>query len=68
MNEIESALYRKKRTLLEVCQEFGIHIEDADISSLETCSNCSIWFKPIELIPDLDGNPICKICRRFYGL
>jgi len=68
MNELESALYRKKRTLYEVCQEFGIDVDDAEIPTLETCSNCSIWFKSVELILDLDGNPICKICRRFYGL
>jgi hypothetical protein len=68
MTEIESALYRKKRTLLEVCQEFGIDVDDADISNLETCSSCSIWYKSAELISDLDGNPICKVCNRFYGL
>lgn len=68
MNQIEEQLYRKKRTLLEVCEEFGISPEDADISILETCSSCSIWFKTTELIPDLDGNPICKTCQRFYGL
>lgn len=68
MNQIEEQLYRKKRTLLEVCHEFGIQPEDVDIPTLETCSNCSIWFKNTELIPDLDGNPICKTCQRFYGL
>lgn len=68
MNKIEEALYRKKRTLLEVCEEFGIPVEDALIDEVETCSNCSIWFKSTELIPDLDGNPICKVCNRFYGL
>lgn len=68
MNSIEQALYRKKITLLEVCESFGIPIEDAEIPHLETCSNCSIWFKSVELIPDLDGNPICKVCKRFYGM
>lgn len=68
MTEFESAIYRKKITLLEACQQFGIPVEDCDIPNLETCSNCSIWFKSVELIPDLDGNPICKVCNRFYGL
>lgn len=68
MNEVQTALYRKKRTLLEVCEEFGIEVDEADIGTLETCSNCSIWYKGPELISDLDGNPICKTCWRFYGL
>lgn len=68
MNELEKTLYRKKRSLRDVCLEFGIDVEDADISNLESCSNCSIWHKPNELVLDLDGNPICKICSRFYGM
>jgi hypothetical protein len=68
MNELEKSLYRKKKSLLEACQEFGIPVEEADIPSIETCSNCSIWFRSTELIPDLDGNPICKVCNRFYGM
>lgn len=68
MNELEQALYRKKKTLLEVCEEFGIEVDDADISNIETCSNCSIWYKSKELILDLDDNPICKTCYKFYGL
>lgn len=67
MTPFENRLYRHKVTLREVCEEFGIEIEDA-VYNLETCSHCSIWFKPQELIPDLDGNPICRICNRFYGL
>lgn len=68
MNELEHHLYRKKMTLLEACEYFGISIDYAEIPNLETCSNCSIWFKSSELIADLDGNPICKVCKRFYGL
>jgi formylmethanofuran dehydrogenase subunit E len=68
MNELETVLYRKKASLLEVCRELGIPIEEADIPNLETCSNCSIWFRSTDLIQDLDGNPICKVCNRFYGL
>ena len=68
MNEIESALYRKKKTLLEVCEEFGITVDEAEVNLIETCSNCSIWFKSGELVLDLDDNPICKVCKRFYGM
>lgn len=68
MNELEQSIYRKKVTLLEACEEFGIPVEEADIPNLETCSNCSIWFKSVELILDLDSNPICKVCKRFYGM
>ena len=67
MNALENRLYRRKVSLHEACEEFGIPVEDAQFD-LETCSHCSIWFKPGELIPDLDGNPICKVCNRFYGL
>jgi hypothetical protein len=43
-------------------------VELADIPTIETCSNCSIWFKSTELVLDLDSNPICRVCNRFYGL
>jgi hypothetical protein len=68
MNDLEKSLYRKKRTLLEACEEFGIPLQLADIPSIETCSSCSIWFKSTELVLDLDSNPICRVCNRFYGL
>lgn len=68
MNEYENHLYRKKKTLLEVCNELGIDVSDFPLENLETCSSCSIWYKSTELILDLDSNPICKVCKRFYGL
>ena len=68
MNELEKALYRKKRTLREVCLEMNIPLEDSDIPNVETCSSCSIWYRSVELVLDLDGNPICTVCRRFYGM
>lgn len=68
MNELEKVLYRKKKTLREACQEYGIDLDEAEIKELETCSSCSIWHKSTELVLDLDDNPICKTCRRFYGL
>lgn len=68
MNLFENFLYRKKINIIEACKEFGIPLEDAPISEVETCSSCSIWFKSVELVSDLDGNPICKVCKRFYGM
>lgn len=68
MNSFENTIYRRKISLLEACKEYGIELEDVPLETLETCSNCSIWFKSIELVSDLDNNPICKVCRRFYGL
>jgi hypothetical protein len=68
MNKYEDHIYRKKMTLLEAASHFNIPIEDFPLENLETCSSCSIWFKSTELVLDLDSNPICKVCRRFYGL
>jgi hypothetical protein len=68
MNSFENSIYRRKISLLEACKEFNIPVEDAPLHVLETCSSCSIWYKSVELVLDLDSNPICKVCKRFYGL
>ena len=68
MNKLESTLYRSRRTLLDVCREMGLDIDTVELKELETCSSCSIWRKTRELKDDLDGNPICPECVRFYGL
>jgi hypothetical protein len=68
MNSFENSIYRRKISLLEACKEFNIPVEDAPLNTLETCSSCSIWYKSSELVLDLDSNPICKVCKRFYGL
>lgn len=39
-----------------------------DFSNIDTCTNCGIWWYKKDLIPDLDGNLIDKVCERFYGL
>lgn len=61
-------LLGKKRNLLDFAEEQNISIEEIDISQIEECSSCSIWYYKKNLITDLDGNPICKLCERFYGL
>lgn len=30
-----------------------------------TCSDCGKYSK--HLVPDLDGNPICPVCREYHG-
>lgn len=68
MNKVATELYRTKKTLKEVCEAFGIPLEECHFEPLETCSNCDVWWKSEELRLDLDGNPICRVCVRFYGL
>ena len=65
--QLVKRLYKTRKTLLEVCQELGLDIDSAEYYPLDQCSNCSIWFKFTELEPDLDGNPICKVCDKLYG-
>lgn len=67
MNEIEETLYRTRKTVIDVANEYGIDIEDVEILSLEQCSSCSIWLKFSQLKDDLDGNPICRDCWTAYG-
>ena len=68
LNNVENYIYRKKTTLLEACNVLDIDINTVELPNLETCSSCSIWYKSSELVLDLDSNPICKVCKRFYGL
>lgn len=72
MTPLESALYKTRKTLLEVCREFDIEYTLESVGfqkdlELDQCASCSIWLKQEELIPDLDGNEICKDCYKFYG-
>ena len=67
MNEVERVLYRTNKSIREACAEIGVDFDEFPVDKIETCSHCSIWYKHHELKPDLDENPICKICWRFYG-
>lgn len=68
MNEVERTLHRTRKTLMEACIEAGVEFDPGLVTNIQECSNCSIWHKISELIPDLDNNPICKNCKHFYGL
>ena len=57
-----------KRNLIEYAAETGASIDEIDLSNIEECTDCSIWTLKTKLIPDLDGNLICPLCREFYGL
>lgn len=68
MSPLERALYKTRKTVLAAATDSGIeYILDAEIG-LEQCADCGIWLKPSELIPDLDGQGICKDCLTHYGL
>lgn len=65
MNELERALYKTRSILPHVLLELDLDPEYP--CTLEECSSCSIWLRPEELTPDLDGLPICRDCLRWYG-
>jgi hypothetical protein len=68
MNRLERHLYKTRKTFRAACHEIGEDIEYACTPELETCTSCDIWLKSDELIPDLDGLPICKDCLSHYGM
>ena len=67
MNEVEKYLVRSRKTIVQICEELGIEIEDVKIENIDQCSSCSIWLKFNELKKDLDDNPIYKHCWMAYG-
>jgi hypothetical protein len=68
-NRVIGKLYRTKKSIEDVLEELGL--SDIDISDvytkIEECSHCGFWKYKRELKPDLDGFPICDVCREFYG-
>lgn len=63
-----SRLIGTRKNLVEFAKEESISVEEIDISEIEECSDCSIWLYKEKLVTDLDGNPICSLCKEFYGL
>jgi hypothetical protein len=58
-----------RRKLSEVCEDLGIDYDelvDSGELGIEQCSHCNTW--STKLIPDLDGNPICRFCEDLIGL
>lgn len=68
MNSLERVLYKTRKTIRQACKEAGIDFEEAEVNSLLECSHCNWWGKPSDLVPDLDDNPICKVCLRYEGM
>lgn len=68
MNPIDKALYKSRKNALEALAELSDNNVSLGDISLEQCNSCSVWLKPNQLIPDLDGLPICKDCLNHYGL
>jgi hypothetical protein len=67
LNEVERALYKSRKSLLEVCREFDVEYTlDSEIS-LGQCASCGIWLRFSQFRKDLDGLDICNECYTFYG-
>jgi hypothetical protein len=65
MNELEKALYKTRKSILEAEAETGIkYVLDSEIS-LKQCNSCGIWLKT--MLKDLDGLDICNQCYNAYG-
>lgn len=68
MNSIDKALYKTRKYALDALAELSDNNVSLGDISLEQCNSCSVWLKPEQLTPDLDGLPICKDCVDHYGL
>jgi hypothetical protein len=65
MNEIEQALYKTRKSYLEVCTELGYNNYSSVEIRLKCCNSCGIWMPKMKL--DLDGLDICDYCLDAYG-
>ena len=65
MNEIETALFKTRQSLLEICAEFGIQYPLEIEINLKQCNSCGIWLKSMQ--KDLDELDICGYCYESYG-
>lgn len=62
------SLYRTRKTLKEVCEEYGIEYDpNMNTYPLAQCASCSIWHNYDKMPVDLDGNKICYTCLDTYG-
>jgi hypothetical protein len=62
-------LYRTNRSIVYACELEGIEEFDIEmIEDLEQCNHCNVWWHGYELLPDIDGNNICKFCESYYGM
>ncbi len=61
-------LYRTNASILDTCDRLEIDFSIDLLEDLEQCSHCNVWWHGYELLPDLDGNNICKFCESYYGV
>lgn len=58
-----------RRRLSEVCEDLGLDyeelLESGDLG-ISQCSHCNTW--SLNLVDDLDGNPICRFCVDLVGM
>jgi len=68
--QLSKSLNKTRKSLNEACNELDINMESVNFDLLQPiidqCSHCNIWSNT--LIPDLDDNPICKVCVNLSGL
>jgi len=65
---LSNTLEKTRKTLPQVCHELGIDWEMVDESQLlvTQCTHCDVWSRRV--LPDLDNNPICYLCRDLAGM
>lgn len=66
--QLSNILQKTRKTLPQVCEELGIDWETIDESRLlvTQCTHCDVWSNRV--LPDLDDNPICYLCRDLAGM
>jgi hypothetical protein len=72
-NSLQTKLVRElngtRRKLREVCEDLGIDYEELTETGdlgIDSCSHCGLW--SLRLVPDFDGNPICRFCVDLVGM
>lgn len=72
MSILTDVLYRTNQSIANALLELDIHPTEIELEELledlAQCSHCNIHYWDYELIPDLDGLPICKFCSSYYGM
>lgn len=61
--KFEDYLVGTRQTAKELADTLGIDVPEV-INAMQ-CTHCGIWAR--KLLPDLDGHPICSLCRALYG-
>jgi hypothetical protein len=65
VNELELALFKTRKNILETASEIGYNYHSEVGITLKQCNCCGIWLKKMQL--DLDGLDICDYCLDAYG-